>query len=57
MSHWCTQHPKYEAKRQPNSLCGRCWQLYFFSHPEEKPPTPTIENQGKEWTHAQTKEG
>lgn len=55
MSHYCQQHPRYEAKRKPGSVCGRCWQLYFFSHPEEK--LPTTEYYGKECAHAQTKEG
>lgn len=33
---WCQQHPRYEAKRKPNSLCGRCWSLFFLKNPEEK---------------------
>lgn len=55
MSDWCASHPKYEAKRRPGSLCGRCWQLYFLGHPEEKPPTMNYDT--KECSHAQTNEG
>lgn len=36
MSDWCVSHPKYSAKRKPNSLCGRCWALWFIRNPEEK---------------------
>ena len=36
MSHYCGEHPRYEAKREPSGLCGRCWQLYFYKHPEAK---------------------
>lgn len=36
MSHWCATHPRYSAKRQPNSLCGDCWKLWFLRNPEEK---------------------
>ncbi len=38
---WCNQHPRYSAKRQPNSICGRCWSLWFLRNPEDK-----LENQG-----------
>lgn len=31
---WCAAHPKYSAKRQPNSLCGDCWRLWFLRCPE-----------------------
>lgn len=37
MSHWCKTHPAYSAKREPKSLCGQCWMLFFFKNPEEKP--------------------
>lgn len=33
---WCVSHPKYSAKKEPNSLCGTCWQLYFYRCPEAK---------------------
>lgn len=36
MSHFCPSHPRYSAKREPNSLCGRCWVLYFYRCPEER---------------------
>lgn len=36
MSEWCAEHPRYSAKRRPNSLCGRCWQLWFFRNPEDR---------------------
>lgn len=36
MSNWCRSHPKYEAKRKPQSLCGQCWKLYFLCNPEKK---------------------
>jgi hypothetical protein len=36
MSHFCTVHPRYEAKRAPNSICGKCWQLFFYKNPELK---------------------
>lgn len=34
MSHYCREHPKYEAKREPSGLCKVCWRLYAYSHPE-----------------------
>lgn len=34
---WCRTHPTYSAKREPNSLCGRCWTLYLYRCPERKP--------------------
>lgn len=36
MSHYCGEHPRYEAKREPSGLCGRCWQLWFYKNPEAK---------------------
>lgn len=36
MSHWCKTHPAYSAKREPRSLCGHCWMLYFLKNPELK---------------------
>lgn len=36
MGHYCKEHPRYEAKRKPGSICGRCWELYFLRNPEEK---------------------
>lgn len=36
MMAWCKTHPRCSAKRMPNSLCGRCFQLYFLKNPEEK---------------------
>jgi hypothetical protein len=36
MSHFCQTHPRYEAKREPNSTCGDCWQLYHYKNPELK---------------------
>lgn len=37
MSHWCKLHPRYEAKREPNSVCGDCWHLWHLKNPELKP--------------------
>lgn len=37
MSHWCKSHPRYSAKREPNSLCGDCWAIWFYRCPEAKP--------------------
>lgn len=34
MGHWCAEHPRYEAKREPSGLCKMCWQLYKYAHPE-----------------------
>lgn len=34
--HWCGEHPRYEAKREPAGLCGRCWSLFFIKNPEAK---------------------
>lgn len=36
MSHWCKQHPRYAAKRMPNSLCRKCFLLFFLKNPEDK---------------------
>lgn len=36
MSEWCASHPRYQAKREPGSICGRCWQLFFLRCPEIK---------------------
>lgn len=36
MSHYCASHPRYEAKREPNSLCGRCWKLWHLRCPEQR---------------------
>ena len=36
MSHYCQTHPRYEAKREPNSLCGECWRLWFLKNPEPR---------------------
>lgn len=36
MSHYCQDHPRYEAKREPSGLCGACWRLYFYKNPEAK---------------------
>ncbi len=36
MSDWCKEHPRYSAKRMPNSICGECWKLYFIRNPEDK---------------------
>lgn len=46
MMDWCASHPKYEAKRKPNSLCGRCWALYFIKNPEDR--NPVEERRGQE---------
>lgn len=42
MSDWCKHHPKYEAKRKPGSVCGRCWELWFLRNPELKPGNPEL---------------
>jgi hypothetical protein len=36
MSQWCQSHPTYSAKKEPNSLCGKCWSLWFYRCPEEQ---------------------
>lgn len=36
MADWCGEHPRYSAKRKPNSLCGKCWALWFIRNPEFK---------------------
>jgi hypothetical protein len=36
MSDWCPTHTRYSAKRPPNSLCGKCWELYFYHCPEDR---------------------
>lgn len=36
MSDYCPQHPRYSAKRAPNSLCGNCFRLWFLRNPELK---------------------
>lgn len=36
MSHYCTSHPRYSAKKEPNSLCGRCYELWHLRCPERK---------------------
>lgn len=36
MSQWCSKHPRYEAKREPDALCRQCWKLYFYRFPEKK---------------------
>jgi hypothetical protein len=38
MSHWCVDHPKYEAKREPNAACGRCYELWRLCNPERRGP-------------------
>ena len=27
----CRNHPQYQAKRKPRSMCTRCWELWFYS--------------------------
>ena len=36
MSHYCKDHPKYEAKREPYGSCRLCWKLWFYRNPEAK---------------------
>ena len=38
MSDWCPTHKTYSAKREPNSVCGKCWQIYLYRNPEVKGP-------------------
>jgi hypothetical protein len=38
MSNWCQSHPTYSAKREPNSLCGKCWSLFNLKNPERRGP-------------------
>jgi len=33
---WCPTHKAYSAKKEPNSLCGSCWRLWFYRCPEEQ---------------------
>jgi len=40
MSHFCKDHPRYEAKREPKALCGDCYRLWFLKNPELKVPDP-----------------
>lgn len=40
--HWCEEHPRYEAKREPNSLCGRCYELWYLRCPERKEDGITV---------------
>ena len=47
MSHWCGSHPRYEAKREPGSLCGHCWRLWFLKNPELKSDTVRVYEEGK----------
>jgi len=35
MSDYCPTHKRYSAKRQPKSICGQCWKLYFLKNPED----------------------
>lgn len=34
----CKSHPRYKAKREPNSVCGDCWLLWYLKHPKVKQP-------------------
>lgn len=54
MSNWCPSHPTYSAKRTPNAVCGRCWQLYFYKHPESalKPPVESLVTLGENFLPA-----
>ncbi len=36
MSHYCKEHPRYSGKREPNSVCGTCWTLWYLRCPELK---------------------
>lgn len=36
MSSYCPEHPRYSAKRAPNSSCGKCWSLWHLRCPELK---------------------
>lgn len=36
MADYCKQHPRYSAKKEPNSLCGKCFELWFIRCPEER---------------------
>lgn len=51
MSDWCQSHPTYSAKRPPNSLCGRCFQLYFLRNPELKHDGERIKAEKAEAVH------
>ena len=30
MRYRCTDHPRYEGKRQPTGNCIACWWVFFF---------------------------
>lgn len=51
MSDYCKAHPRYSAKRPPNSLCGRCFELYFLRNPELKHDGARIGAEAMEAAH------
>lgn len=48
MADWCEVHPKYSAKREPNSVCGKCWSLWLLRCPERKGEDRMIAQEMKE---------
>lgn len=51
MSDYCKEHPRYSAKRAPNSLCGDCFKLWFLKNPELKHDGARIEAETLEASH------
>lgn len=33
---FCEQHKRYRGVNRPATVCKRCYELYFYAHPEEK---------------------
>lgn len=56
MSHWCLDHPTYIATHTPRAICGRCWQLYFYRHPESglKPAVESLVTLGENFLSVDT---
>lgn len=56
MSDWCPDHPTYNAIRTPRAICGRCWQLYFYRHPESdlKPAVESLVTLGENFLSVDT---
>lgn len=48
MSDYCPSHPRYSAKREPNSLCGKCFELWHLRCPELKHDGERIEMEAEE---------
>lgn len=51
MSDYCKEHPRYSAKREPNSICGTCWRLWGLRNPELKHDGDRIRAEAMEAKH------